>query len=125
MKRFFRWLKAIFNRGMDKLEDPDVMLDQARRDMSEALVSNREKAVQAITQRNRLQTLFNEHTKKGEQLEQQAVLALQQGKRDLARNFVREKANNDAVLAQLKVSLDNANQAVEAVKVAIKRQEGG
>ena len=123
MKRFFRWLKAIFNRGMDKLEDPDVMLDQARRDMSEALVSNREKAVQAITQRNRLQTLFNEHTKKGEQLEQQAVLALQQGKRDLARNFVREKANNDAVLAQLKVSLDNANQAVEAVKVAIKRQE--
>lgn len=123
MKRFFRWLKAIFNRGMDKLEDPDVMLDQARRDMQEALVSNREKAVQAITQRNRLQSLYNEHLKKGEQLEQQAVMALQQGKRDLARNFVREKANNDAVLGQLKVSLDNANQAVEAVKVAIKRQE--
>lgn len=123
MKRFFRWLKAIFNRGMDRLEDPEIMLDQARRDMQEALVSNREKAVQAITQRNRLQTMYNEKLKEGEKLEQQAILALQQDKRDLARNFVREKANNDAVLSQLKVSLENANQAVEAVKVAIKRQE--
>ena len=26
MKRFFRWLKALFNRGMDRLEDPDMML---------------------------------------------------------------------------------------------------
>ena len=57
MKRFFRWLKALFNRTMDNLEDPDIMLDQARRDMQEALVQNREKAVQAITQKNRLQQM--------------------------------------------------------------------
>jgi phage shock protein A len=123
MKRFFRWLKAIFNRGMDKLEDPDIMLDQARRDMQEALIANREKAVQAITQKNRLQNLYDEQVKKSNQLEQQATMALQQGNRDLARQFVREKANVDAVLGQLKTSLDNATQAVEAVKLAIKRQE--
>lgn len=123
MKRFFRWLKAIFNRGMDKLEDPEIMLDQARRDMQEALIANREKAVQAITQKNRLQNLYDEQVKKSNQLEQQATMALQQGNRDLARQFVREKANVDAVLGQLKTSLDNATQAVEAVKLAIKRQE--
>lgn len=123
MGRFFRWLKALFNRGMDKLEDPDIMLDQARRDMQEALIANREKAVQAITQKNRLQTMLDEQTKKANQLEQQATMALQQGNRDLARQFVREKANVDAVIGQLKASLDNATQAVEAVKVAIKRQE--
>lgn len=123
MKRFFQWLKAIFNRGMDKLEDPDIMLDQARRDMQEALIQNREKAVQAITQKNRLQNMMDEQVKKSQQLEAQATMALKSGNRDLARQFVREKANVDAVIVQLKTSLDNATQSVEAVKLAIKRQE--
>ncbi len=123
MKRFFRWLKALFNRGMDKLEDPDMMLDQARRDMQEAMVSNREKAVQAITQRNRLAGMLDEARKKSAQLERQAETALKQGNRDLARQFIREKANNDVVLTQLEASHKQADEAVGAVKIAIKRQE--
>ncbi|MFQ3587943.1 MAG: PspA/IM30 family protein [Fimbriimonadaceae bacterium] len=122
-KRFFRWLKAVFNRGMDKLEDPDLMLDQARRDMQEALVGNREKAVQAITQKNRLQNMLEEAKSKGATLEKQAEVALRQGNRDLARQFIREKANNDAVIAQLETSYNQAVQSVEAVKLAVKRQE--
>ena len=122
-KRFFRWLKAVFNRGMDRLEDPDIMLDQARRDMQETLVQNREKAVQAITQKNRLQMMLEEAKKKSSQLESQATMALRQGNRDLARQFIREKANNDAVMTQLEGSYQQALQAVEAVKLAIKRQE--
>lgn len=121
--RFFRWLKALFNRAMDKVEDPEMMLDQARRDMQEMLVANRERAVQAITQKNRLQGMYNDALKKSEQLESQATMALRQGNRDLARQFIREKASNDAILAQLKSSVDQATQAVEAVKLAIKRQE--
>ena len=123
MNRFFRWLKALFNRGMDKLEDPDMMLDQARRDMQEALVANREKAVMAITQKNRLQGMYDELTKKSASLESQATMALQQGKRDLARQFIREKASTDSSMATLKTSLDQATQAVDSVKTAIKRQE--
>lgn len=122
-KRFFRWLKAVFNRGMDKLEDPDLMLDQARRDMQEALVANREKAVQAITQKNRLQNMLEEAKSKGATLEKQAEVALRQGNRDLARQFIREKANNDAVIAQLEASYSQAVQSVESVKLAVKRQE--
>ncbi|MCB8932168.1 MAG: PspA/IM30 family protein [Fimbriimonadaceae bacterium] len=123
MGRFFRWLKALFNRGMDKLEDPEMMLDQAKRDMQQTLNSNREKAVQAITQKNRLQMMVDEATKKSEQLESQATMALRQGNRDLARQFIREKANVDATLGTLQGSLVQATQAVEAVKLAIKRQE--
>lgn len=123
MKRFFRWLKALFNRTMDNLEDPDIMLDQARRDMQEALVQNREKAVQAITQKNRLQQMLDEQAKKSVQLEGQASMALQQGNRDLARQFLREKANTDATVTTLKSTLAQAVETVEAVKAAIKRQE--
>ena len=123
MRRFFNWLKAIFNRGMDQIEDPDIMLDQAKRDMQAALIANREKAVQAISQRNRLQMMLDETTAKSTQLENQAALALKQDKRDLALQFMREKANNDSVIAQLTESLNSASATVEQVKVAIKHQE--
>lgn len=123
MKRFFAWLRALFNRTMDKLEDPEVMLDQAKRDMQGALVSNREKAVQAITQRNKLQQMLDDSQRKSTQLEAQATTALRQGNRELAKQFLREKATNDATIDTLKTTLAQAVETVESVKVAIKRQE--
>jgi phage shock protein A len=123
MRRFFNWLKALFNRMMNKLEDPDLMLDQARRDMQDTLRDNKEKAVQAITQRNNLQAMVDDHERKTAQLEQQAVTALKQSNRDLARQFLREKANYSTTLESLRGSLAQANQTVEVVKVAIRRQE--
>lgn len=123
MKRFIDWLKALFNRAMDKVEDPEMMLDQARRDMQQALVANREKAVQAITQKNRLQTMLDEAVKKSSQLENQASMALRQGNRELAKQFLREKATNDTTIQTLQTTLAQAVETVEQVKVAIKRQE--
>ncbi len=123
MKRFFAWVKALFNRGMDKLEDPEMMLDQARREMQANLTGNREKAVQAIAQRNRLQQIYDEQNQKSAMLEKQAATALQQGNRDLARTFIREKQTVDGGLESLKSSLDQASETVENVKVAIRRQE--
>jgi phage shock protein A len=123
MRRFFEWIKALFNRAMDKVEDPDIMLDQARRDMQAGLIANREKAVQAITQKNRLQQMLDEKRAQGSQLEGQATMALKQGNRDLAAQFMREKINNDAIVAELQGSYEQAASSVESVKVAIKRQE--
>lgn len=123
MKRFFRWLKALFNRGMDKVEDPDLMLDQARRDMQEALSQNRERAVNAITMRNKLQQLFDSETAKSRQLEKQAEMALKQGNREVARQLIREKQTTDAGLENLGASLSQANETVDNIKVAIKRQQ--
>ncbi len=123
MKRFIAWIRALFNRAMDKVEDPEVMLDQARRDMTTALTANREKAVQAITQKNRLQMMLEEQEKKAAQLESQAGIALKQGNRDLARQFLREKATIDQSIESLRPTLAAAQETVEQVKVAIKRQE--
>ncbi|MFW5698161.1 MAG: PspA/IM30 family protein [Fimbriimonadaceae bacterium] len=122
-RRISNWFKALFNRTMDNLEDPDMMLDQARRDMQSALVENREKAVQAITQKNRLQTMLDETQKKSEALEKKAAMALQQGNRELARQFMREKQSVDSNLENLKATYAQAVETVEQVKTAIKRQE--
>lgn len=123
MKRLFNWLKAVFNRTMDRVEDPDVMLDQARRDMQQAVVANKERAVQAITQRNRLSSMLADEQKKAKQLEQQAATALKAGDRDLATRFMREKMNHDATIVTLQESHDQAAATVEQVKIALKRQE--
>ncbi|MBS1705222.1 MAG: PspA/IM30 family protein [Armatimonadetes bacterium] len=123
MKRFVAWIRALFNRFMDKVEDPEVMLDQAKRDMTQALTANREKAVQAIAQKNRLQQMLDDQMKKVAQLEKQAEMALKAGNRDLARQFMREKATLDAGIPGLQTTLAQAQETVEQVKVAIKRQE--
>lgn len=123
MKRFFAWLRALFGKTMDSLEDPEMMLNQAKSDMQAALTANREKAVQAIAQRNRLQQMLDDATKKSTQLESQATTALRQGNRELAKEFLREKATNDATIETLKATLTQAAETVEQVKVAIKRQE--
>jgi phage shock protein A len=123
MKRFFNWLKGLFNRTMDRIEDPDIMLDQARRDMQAALVANREKAVQAITQKNRLQSMLDDETRKSQALEQKASMALKQNDRELAVQFMREKMNVDATIGTLQQSYEQAVTTVEQVKAAVKRQD--
>jgi phage shock protein A len=123
MRRFINWLKAIFNRTMDRVEDPDIMLDQARRDMQQALTANRERAIQAITQRNQLEKMLQDQQSKSQALEQQAVTALKQGNRDLARDIMREKAVVDSQIGTLQESYGQAGKTVEAVKVAIQRQQ--
>lgn len=99
------------------------MLDQARHEMQEALAANREKAVQAITQKNRLQMMIEEAEKKSIMLEQQAVMALKQNNRETAKALLREKAVNDQTLGTLRTTFQQAVQTVESIKLAIKHQE--
>lgn len=108
---------------MNKLEDPDLMLEGARRDMQDTLRANKEKAVHAIAQRNNLAAMVEELERKSANLENQAVMAVKQGNRELARQLLREKANYQNSLESLKVSLATAGQTVDVVKVAIRQQE--
>ncbi len=108
---------------MNKLEDPDLMLEGARRDMQDTLRANKEKAVHAIAQRNNLAAMVEDLERKSANLENQAVMAVKQGNRELARQLLREKANYQNSLESLKVSLATAGQTVDVVKVAIRQQE--
>jgi len=56
-------------------------------------------------------------------LERKAELALQQGKRDLALQIIREKKAQEGALESLRASLQQAIETVESVKQAIRRQE--
>jgi len=122
-RRLFRWLRALIMGKLDQWEDPELIINEAIREMKENQIKNRERAVQAITQKNNLQNLVDQEEKLTRNLEAKAALALQQGNRELARQLLREKGQHDATLQQLRVSLKSAEETAEAVKTAIRREE--
>ncbi|MEJ5295817.1 MAG: PspA/IM30 family protein, partial [Fimbriimonadales bacterium] len=123
LARLWRYLVAWVTGKVEQLEDPEVLLDQARREMQEMLARNRERAIQAITQKNLLQAEVDKLERRVRELERNAELALQQGKRDLALQLIREKKAQESALESLKASLQQAIETVESVKQAIRRQE--
>lgn len=135
MKRFFKWIQALFNLFMDNVEDPIMMINQAKKDMQDSLIQNRERAVQAISQKNNLTAMLKNSEAQVERNKGQAALALQQRQKFapgtdeynkfhmLALQFAKEIQVNQAQVEQLKSACLSAEQACENVKKAIERQE--
>ena len=121
--RIMRYLKGLLGFKLDQLEDPEILLQQAQQEMREAQAKNRERAVQAITQKNNLQALVDQTQKMVNNLQAKAELALKNGDRDLARQLLIEKGQYDGTLESTKVSLQQALETTEAVKTAMRREE--
>lgn len=121
--RIWRYLKGLFGMKLDEMEDPDVLLAQAQQEMRENQAKNRERAVQAITAKNNLQNEVDKTQKIVANLQAKAEMALKSGQRDLARQLLIEKQQYDGTLTSMQTSLASANETVEAVKVAIRREE--
>lgn len=121
--RIWRYIKALLLGKLDQLEDPEVLLQEAAREMRENLAANRQRAVTAITQKNNLKALLDEQEKRVTTLEAQAEMAVQKGDRDLARRIIREKLTFQETIGQTHTSYEQAVEASEAIKVAIRRQE--
>ena len=119
----FRYLKGLLGFKLDQLEDPEILLQQAQQEMREAQAKNRERAVQAITQKNNLQALVDQTQKMVNNLQAKAEMALKNGDRDLARQLLIEKGQYDGTLESTKASLQQALETTEAVKTAMRREE--
>lgn len=121
--RIWRYLRALILGKLDELEDPEILLQEAAREMRQNLADNRQRAVTAITQKNNLKALLDEQERRIAQLDAQAEMAVKKGDRDLARRILREKLTFQQTLEGTRTSYDQAVQASEAIKVAIRRQE--
>ena len=123
LSRILRYLKGLLGFKLDQLEDPEILLQQAQQEMKEAQAKNRERAVQAITQKNNLQALVDQTKKMVDNLQAKAEIALKNGDRDLARQLLIEKAQYDTTLQSTQISLTQALETTEAVKTAMRREE--
>jgi len=123
LKRIWRYLRALVMGKLDQWEDPELILNEAVREMKENQIKNRELAVQAITQKNNLQAEVDKEERIVAEMERKATLALQSGNRELAKQFLKEKALHDQTLGSMRQNLVSATEAAEKVKVAIKQEE--
>lgn len=121
--RIWRYIKALLLGKLDELENPEILLQEAAREMRDNLAANRQRAVTAITQKNNLKSMLDEQEKRILTLDAQAEMAVKRGDRDLARRVLREKLTFQETITQTRLSYDQAVQASEAIKVAIRRQE--
>ncbi|HLK56784.1 MAG TPA: PspA/IM30 family protein [Chthonomonadaceae bacterium] len=122
-RRFWRYLKALVNGKLDQWEDPEIIINEAVREMKENQIKNRELAVQAITQKNNLQAEVDKEERLVAEYERKATMALQGGNRELAKQFLKEKALHDQTLQSMRTNLAAATEASEKVKIAIKNEE--
>lgn len=121
--RAWRYLRALISGKLDQWEDPEVLITEAVREAKENQIKNRELAVQAITQKNNLQAEVDKEERMVAEMERKATLALQSGNRELAKQFLKEKALHDGTLEAMRSNLVHATEAAEKVKLAIKQEE--
>jgi len=121
--RIWRVIKGWLLIGVEKAEDPEVILAEAQHAMRHELDKARENAVQAIAARNQLRGVLQDMQNKSASLEAKARAALKVGDEELARTILIEKSTYDQQIEGLKGQLAQAEQAAEAVKVSIKQME--
>jgi phage shock protein A len=121
--RVWRLIKGWLLIGVEKAEDPEVILTEAQDAMRRELEKAKESAVQAIAARNQLRGVLQDQENRTAALEAKARAALRMGDEELARQLLLEKASYDQNIESLKGQLVQAEQAAEAVKQNIKTME--
>lgn len=121
--RIWRIVRGWLLIGVEKAEDPEVILTEAQEAMRRELEKAKENAVQAIAARNQLRKVLQDQQNETAGLEAKARQALRQGDEELARHLLVEKSGYDQNVEALKGQLVQAEEAAEKVKVDIKRME--
>jgi phage shock protein A len=108
---------------IENQEDPELLLQRAQEEMRAMHAKNRERAVQAITQKNNLQQMVNDTRKTIERLREKANAADMRGDVDKADKLRQEIDAYAQSLALTEQQFVQASLMAEAVKVSIKREE--
>lgn len=121
--RIWRVIKGWLLIGVEKAEDPEIILTEAKEAMDRELAKAKEAAVTAIGQRNLLRGMLADQEKRIRELDAQARTALKSGNEDLARQILVEKSNIQKTVDNLNVQLSQAEQAATSVKESIRALE--
>jgi len=121
--RMWRMIKGWLLIGVEKAEDPEVILAEAQDSMRRELGKVQENAVQAIAARNQLRGVLQDQINQAADLEAKARAALKAGEEELARQLLVEKGTYDSNIEGLKQQLENAEKSADAVKQGYKAME--
>ncbi|MEM9924906.1 MAG: PspA/IM30 family protein [Cyanobacteria bacterium P01_D01_bin.50] len=114
--RVRRVVSANLNDLVSKAEDPEKILEQAIVEMQEDLVRLRQGVAQAIAAQKRTEKQYNDANNETNKWQRNAMLALQKGDENLARQALERKKSFTESANTLKVSLDQQNAQVDNLK---------
>jgi phage shock protein A len=113
-------ISSNINDLINKAEKPEKMLNQAILDMNEQLIEAKKSVAMAIADEKKLEreTLSNEAQAK--EWERKAMLAVQAGKDDLAKEALVRKAEYDNYTAEYRKQWDGQRAGVEKLKNSLR-----
>jgi len=122
-KRIGDLLDANVNALIDKVEDPEVMLEKYIMDMDKEYNETQALVAKAIASRNMTQNRYNEAQKQVATWEKNAMLAVEKSNDELAMKALTQQTNYEKSRDGLKPELDNQSAEVENLKNLLSRLE--
>ena len=114
--RVRRVVSANLNDLVSKAEDPEKILEQAIVEMQEDLVRLRQGVAQAIAAQKRSEKQYNDANNESNKWQRNAMLALQKGDENLARQALERKKSFADSASTIKASLDQQTTQVDQLK---------
>src|SRR5215470_9089400 len=121
MKRVSLIFRAKANKALDKMEDPRETLDYSYQQQVEMLTRVRRGVADVATSRKRVELQMNQLQKESDRRENQARSALSQGREDLARAALQNKAGLQGQLNDLQRQYSQLQEQEEKLTLASQR----
>lgn len=122
--RLSTWGKSELNSAIDKIEDPEKMLNQMLIDMQSQLAEAKKQVAVAIADEKRLQKQFEEQRTLAVEWEKKAMLAIKAGNDDLARQALARKAEHDKTAEGFEQQWKAQKASVDQLKNALQQLNG-
>lgn len=117
-------LRSNLNAVVTAAEDPEKILEQTIIDMQEDMVQLRQAVAQAMAALKRQEQQYNQAVTQANEWERRAMLALQKGDENLAKEALTRKKSHADSAAALKPGLDQQSAQVEMLRRNLVALEG-
>jgi phage shock protein A len=109
-------IKANINSLLGQMEDPEKLLEQSIRDMQKQVQRMRGDVINVIAEEKKLKNELDNYQKEIERWESNAVLALKDGREDLARRALERKQQSVELIQQLHPQWEKQVQISDRLK---------
>jgi phage shock protein A len=123
LSRFINVVRANLNALLNRAEDPSKMLEQTLLDMEGAYRKAKEHVARALADEKRLEKSLMDQQGERKRWEERAVLAVEKGDDELAKEALRRKNEHARLAAQFERELGAHAANVERLKDSLKELE--
>lgn len=120
-KRIGRMMRANINDLLDKAENPAKLVKQLILDMEKELGEAKEQVAVAIANEKKLHAKHEENKRLAEEWSSKAMLAVEKGEDDLAREAIRRKNSHANLERSFREQWEKQSSAVETLKQGLQQ----